>query len=73
MSPPGSEDLVHPGVPPPIAQMHGVPQRSFEHQPIAPQNGRGREVARLAGPLNPLHRWVRERDAQEQTSDLGSD
>ena len=60
-------------VPPLIAQLNGVPQRSFEHQPSAPQDSRGGEVARVAGPLNSLHRRVRERDAQEQMSDLGSD
>lgn len=63
---------MHRRVPPPVAQMTGVPQRSFEHQPSAPQDGRGRDVAGVAGPLSSLHGWVRERDAQEQMSDPGS-
>lgn len=61
LSPLASKDRVHRGVPPPGLQMDDVPQRSFEGQPSAPQNGRRPEVARVAGPLNALHCRVRKR------------
>ena len=63
---------MHHGVPPSISQMNGMPHRSLEQQPSAPQDSCGREVARVAGRLDSLHRGVRERSGQEQTSDHGS-
>lgn len=53
--------------------MNGVSKRAFEDQPSAPQHGRRRHVAGVAGRLYSLHGGVRERDTQEQTSDLRSE